>query len=614
MHVRPMVALVASLLAAALASAQQPDPARREAPPAGPRPTAGPYVHAVASATSADGITWTRDAGTRLEHASVPAAIVDGNRVLIYYVDADRGPELPESVGCASSTDGTHFEKQSFTIEGMTARKAVDPSIVRDPAGRFRLYYLASTGEGDPGNAPGDHEIRVAISDDGVRFRDTGAAFRAPGLVDPDVFIYRGTWFMYVFAPGRTIIATSTDGLSFTYVRDLEPANYGTVAPIQLDDGRLRLYAFEQRVPRGNAVVSFSSTDGLSWTREPGVRLQAAAEEQITDPFVVRWRGVYRMFFKTDTSRGRGPAPGAMRGPGQPGPPNRNGPGPWNNDVLVFRVTPDRRSEQVATFERAGVPTVARLYDGRLVAAHQHFPADSDADFDKVAVRFSADEGRTWTPPRTIRVAGLPDGMRFPFDPTLVPLPDGRVRLYFTSVRTRPRVPDSPAIYSAVSTDAIDFVVEPGVRFGVEGRPVIDCAVVLHEGVFHLFAPDNGTGPLPNGPTPAGGAGPAPLRPANEPPPAGAYHATSRDGLTFARQTDIGGDGRRRWLGNAMSEKDAIVFVGTGGQGGVWVAKSRDGVSWEPPQLMPIGPGADPGAVPLKDGALLIIVTGPPRR
>jgi hypothetical protein len=41
--------------------------------------------------------------------------------------------------------------------------------------------------------------------------------------------------------------------------------------------------------------------------------------------------------------------------------------------------------EKLATFARAGVPTVARLKDDRLVAAHQHFPDDNDADFDKVA-------------------------------------------------------------------------------------------------------------------------------------------------------------------------------------------------------------------------------------
>lgn len=110
-------------------------------------------------------------------------------------------------------------------------------------------------------------------------------------------------------------------------------------------------------------------------------------------------------------------------------------PGPWDHDVLVYRVGTNRVAEQIGKFERAGVVTVTRLADGRLIAAHQHFPANNEADFDKVAVRFSSDEGRSWSPPEVIRLRGLPEGMRFPFDPTLVVLADGRVRLYFTSLR-----------------------------------------------------------------------------------------------------------------------------------------------------------------------------------
>ena len=39
-------------------------------------------------------------------------------------------------------------------------------------------------------------------------------------------------------------------------------------------------------------------------------------------------------------------------------------------------------------------------------------------------------------------------GLARPFDPTLVPLPDGRMRLYFTSNRSRDFSLSTPAIYS----------------------------------------------------------------------------------------------------------------------------------------------------------------------
>src|SRR4051812_23876535 len=72
-------------------------------------------------------------------------------------------------------------------------------------------------------------------------------------------------------------------------------------------------------------------------------------------------------------------------------------PGPWDRDVIVYHVARSGEVEPVARFERAGVPTITRLADGRLIAAHQHFPADLGQDFDKVAVRFSSNEGRAWS-------------------------------------------------------------------------------------------------------------------------------------------------------------------------------------------------------------------------
>lgn len=57
-------------------------------PPTPPRgvaqPMGGPYTHRVLSATSQDGLRWTRDEGVRMEHASVPCAVADGDRILLY--------------------------------------------------------------------------------------------------------------------------------------------------------------------------------------------------------------------------------------------------------------------------------------------------------------------------------------------------------------------------------------------------------------------------------------------------------------------------------------------------------------------------------------------------
>ena len=262
----------------------------------------GPYQHKIISATSNDGLNWTTDAGIRLLHASVPCAVADDNKVFLYYVDADRGQGMPESVGCAVTTDGLNFQKQLFNIAGLGVRKAVDPSIMKDSDGNFRLYYLASNASGDPASETGLHEIHLATSRDGVNFTSQGSVFRYEGLVDPDVFFYKGTWFMYVYSitKGETVIATSADGKDFTYKQAMIPKDWGTVAPLLLDDGKLRLYAFEQKVPVGNSICSFLSTNGIDWTQDPGKRLTGKSNEQLTDPYVVKWKGIFRMYYKTN--------------------------------------------------------------------------------------------------------------------------------------------------------------------------------------------------------------------------------------------------------------------------------------------------------------------------
>lgn len=279
--------------------------------PGAPQP-GGIGSHRVGSATSADGLEWFRDEGTRMSPASVPCAINDADaRVLLYFVRPPDQPGRPESVACAVSPDGMQFELEpGFQIEGLSTLKAVDPSIVKDDEGRFRLYYLASNHMGDPGQGPDPHAIHLAISDDGIHFREVGPVFEYPGLVDPDVFRFGGQWLMYVFSRQGTIIARSDDGFRFEYAGVLDLPGWGTTAPVLLPDGRLRLYAFDQRTRVGNAVRSFLSEDGIHWTQEPGERLRARPDEQITDPFVIPWRGGYRMYFKiTPVTAGTAPGP-----------------------------------------------------------------------------------------------------------------------------------------------------------------------------------------------------------------------------------------------------------------------------------------------------------------
>lgn len=261
--------------------------------------------------------------------------------------------------------------------------------------------------------------------------------------------------------------------------------------------------------------------------------------------------------------------------------------GPWHRDLYLQESADGLRFGESRLFvERAGVPCVIRDRAGRLAAVFQWFPFHDRSSFDKVAVSFSRDDGATWTPPRTVRVAGLPLGYQRPFDPTIVQLDDGRYRLYFTSTVSEPgRAPGPPAIYSAVSGDAIDYTFEPGKRFGADdGRSgVVDCSVIRLGGAWHLFAPYMGR-------------------------PGRGYHAVSENGLTFRQENDVIVPGRRDWIGNPVAVKDGIQFHGSGPEG-MWIAFSADGARW---QMEGRGGqrGGDPAVVRLRSGRYLRIFTG----
>lgn len=546
------------------------------------QPMGGPYFHKVQSASSEDGLTFTLDERVLLEHASVPASVVlpDG-RIRIYYVDASK---LPETANVAESQDGGRtFTPLGLVITNRTRSKALDPAIVRLPDGRWRLYYFACSRNPDE---EGAHEIHAAISSDGVHFKEEQTVFAREGLVDPDVWWNGKEWLMFVFsgAERETIVARSQDGLKFDYVGPLGLRGWGTVAPIKLDDGRFRLYAFEQRTQR--SIGSFVSADGLRWTHEPGTRLTVTEGKQITDPFVLRLKdGSWKMIFKMDEYRNRGFAPVGAQPPQQFGAPPRRAEfeGPWNHDLLVFE-SPDGKNfgESKLFVERGGVPCVIRDAQGRLCAVFQWFPSDRQDAFDKVAVIFSTDDGQTWTKPEPVRVKDLPENYQRPFDPTLVQLDDGRYRLYFTS---HARGNGMPAIYSAIGSDGIHYAFEPGVRLADAGRQVVDCSVARLGKTWHIFAPvaaREGQG----------------------------YHAVSINGLNFRRLDDVSVNTRGTWIGNAMVVGGKIHFFGSGRD--LWHALSDDGSNWE--LVSGDTPRAgDPAVVQTASGKFLMIATGPTR-
>lgn len=259
--------------------------------------------------------------------------------------------------------------------------------------------------------------------------------------------------------------------------------------------------------------------------------------------------------------------------------------GPWRNDLrMASGASPTAFGPFAVWVRQAGVASLARLPDGRLVGVFQWFPFDDLAAFDQVAVVFSADSGRSWSAPRPIVVTGLPDTLQRPFDPTITVTERGQLRVYFTTSRMANRQPVGPLGFSsAVGTDGVTYAWEPGMRFQPP-RSTVDCAVIRWNGAWHLVSPVGA-------------------------PAEGAYHAVSDDGLTFTRLPDIPGVGSATsFIGNLAVVGGALRFYG-GSPQGLWHTEFAPGRGWGPPSAVPGIGGGDPALVEAAPGRWLLVNT-----
>jgi hypothetical protein len=176
--------------------------------------------------------------------------------------------------------------------------KVQAPCIMRAPDGRYRLFYTA-IGPGKPFDDCQGY-ILSAVSDDGLAFSpepgirlqpDPNVRQMSLRVLAPSFSRIDAGWRMYFEARGPADMPTaicsavSTDQLAWTPEPGLRLSSAGGVgAPryVSLPDGRDRLYCIDSRYDaagpgRGRrlatAVISAVTADGVSFVREPGVRL-----------------------------------------------------------------------------------------------------------------------------------------------------------------------------------------------------------------------------------------------------------------------------------------------------------------------------------------------------
>lgn len=234
------------------------------------------------------------------------------------------------------------------------------------------------------------------------------------------------------------------------------------------------------------------------------------------------------------------------------------------SDKLTFDV-----GEMIA--EAASVPEVLVIDDDIYVyfvnayAAHQ-------GDGVNIYYIVSTDDGVSWTEREPIKIDGLVAGME-PVDPSLLDLGDGRYRLYFYDFgKSGPNQQITKNIYSAISEDGINFVLEEGVRLSMKEN-MTDPEVVYYKDTWFMYY--------------AGGD------------VDGISVASSSDGLTFVDHGSVN-DSEFMGIPGAFVEKNRIYLYDC-----KVVAESTDGIHFEKVSDFATR-GCDPSPSIYKDGYIMI--------
>jgi hypothetical protein len=268
---------------------------------------------------------------------------------------------------------------------------------------------------------------------------DPGA--RLPSGVSPEVIrLSDGSLLAFVSDIGNMRVYRSTDGLAFTRVAAQPPPGGHDAAIVPLAEGGWRMYFDIQHDPSsGNEIDSATSRDGLNWTVEDGIRVGLGSNRISSVPEAVTLPdGRVRLYYVLGGS----------------GRSLENIASATSSDGLAFAVDPGYRL-------MGGYvdPAVIQLPDGSWLMAVSRTPMEQQ----RIFLAHSTD-GLSWTID-TKPVIALAQGANA-LDPTLLPLADGSIRVYFST---------------AASTDALSgpYRVLSGLLKQGAASPVVRHALVV---------------------------------------------------------------------------------------------------------------------------------------
>jgi hypothetical protein len=263
---------------------------------------------------------------------------------------------------------------------------------------------------------------------------------------------------------------------------------------------------------------------------------------------------------------------------------------PWENPLVIAHSSDGITFNNSTVFQdSSGVPSAISWKGDTLICVFQWFRLPNpSASWDKVAVKFSYDNGISWTEPTPIIINGIPTQYQRPFDPTLVKLLNSdSLRIYYSSSDGIPMggLDSTVNTYSALSADGINFNFEPNPRVDVLNRKVIDPAVVYFNNSWHYTSPIGA-------------------------PQDGANHYVSPNGINFSAAPVIASDNSHNWTGNFVVEDSTeLRFYGSGPI--IWYNSTANGGLWNGFINTNIQ-GGDPTVVKLSDSSYIMIYVGAP--
>lgn len=226
-------------------------------------PNGGLYEHQIEYAKSQGNPTaFTPMEKVLLEHASVPdAAYGPDGEVWVYAINANPGQH---AIFISRHDGDTLTTFDCVRIDGKVNGNAVDPDIVRQADGTYRLFYYQGYFVDGPPPPGAKHPMFSAVSTDGIHFTNPQKLIEFDNIsTDPSAIHLEGDTWLMVVAGDTTRLTKSTDGGKTFELTGKEWDN-GIPELAIFDDGALRLYL----AGMNGLEIHLSTDNGVTWAKE----------------------------------------------------------------------------------------------------------------------------------------------------------------------------------------------------------------------------------------------------------------------------------------------------------------------------------------------------------